>query len=116
MRTITLAAIFLAAVPAAAGAQARDPHVVVRSALPAGGLHEISGTIRGISGTQLVLQLRNGRSVLVDAARAEREQRATALFVARPVNVYGAYTAPGKFTAWAIQRARTNPRTWAPDR
>jgi hypothetical protein len=79
------------------------------------GAHEISGIVSAILGDTLVIRLRDGRSILVDATQAKREERVTELFISRRVSVHG-HKVSGIFKASAISRARDDAATWPPDR
>ena len=115
MRSIGIAFMFALAATTASAAQPNDPHVVVRPALPAGGLHVVTGSITSIAGNKLGLQLRGGQTIVIDASQAIREQRVTELYVARPVTIYGHYSG-SIFDAWSIQHARPKATAWPADR
>ena len=85
------------------------------AALKTGALHEIYGTIRTMTGSQLGLQTRTGL-VRVDAADALRTYQSAVLFVGRSVMVRGAFDAAGVLHAQTILRAKDSPEFWSPDR
>ncbi len=114
LRAVLLGLLLTAFDMGEAAANANAAVTSLQPALSAGSSHAITGVIGAISGYSLMLHLRNGRPVRVDATQAMRELRTTELFVSRPVRIYGHYAA-GTFEAWSIQRARDDPATWPSD-
>ncbi len=78
--------------------------------------HSLFGVIRSLSGPQLTLQLRTGRTVRVDATTALQQHESAVLIVLRAVQVRGAYDAAGVFHAQTILRAKASPSLWQLDR
>ena len=107
---VTLAlAVAIGSPPAVAATAIRAPG----AAAPA---HEVVGVIRSMMGSMLVLQLRNGRYLRVDASSAVQAHESVVLSVERPIEVVGGYDAAGVLHAQSILRAKSSPFLWKPDR
>jgi hypothetical protein len=75
------------------------------------------GTVERIDGTHFTLTLRTGRAVPVNAVALKASGNGAALLVpGRTVLVRGRYVDGGVLYATAIQRAKSSPALWGPDR
>jgi hypothetical protein len=83
--------------------------------LEAGG-HEFFGTVAALAGTHITLRLRTGSLVRVDAAAATAAYRTTTLYRGEALLIEAKGAGPGAFTALSIQRAKSSPALWWPDR
>jgi hypothetical protein len=82
----------------------------------AGALHQVYGTISHIEGSQLTIAARDQHMVQVDATAAIKSHRTIVLAEGVAINVLGSYDAKGVLHAQAIQRAKSSPAGWPPDR
>ena len=80
--------------------------------VPAG--PEIFGTITSVTGDQIVVQLRSGRSVPVDLTDAFKSFQTVIPSVGRNVEVRGRIGPDGSLAATSMLSAKT-PATWGPD-
>lgn len=78
--------------------------------------HRITGRIMSIKGPQLALETRDKRSVRVDAGEAIKAKRINPYRQGTLITVYGAYNREGTLQAQSIQRAKSLPSAWPPDR
>ncbi len=74
------------------------------------------GRLESVNGTSLMLRLRNGRLLRVDAQQAFALKRVSEpLFRGKPTVVAGAMAAGGVFRATAVRRAAPLPSSWGTD-
>ena len=76
--------------------------------------HDVYGTVLGVRGDTLSLQLRTGRTLYVDLREARALQHVVLLTRGRPVHVRGN---PGvrAFHAVAVLKSHIGPASWPPD-
>jgi len=80
-------------------------------------LHRYFRFLQGKRGTTLVLRLRTGRLVVVDASAAFAATHVSASFYAgKPTVIVGRFAANGVFAATIVKRAAPNPTNWDIDR
>ncbi len=108
-------AIFGLLPPAAARPHLRNVATSPVLAL-APGRHEFFGTIVAMHGEALVVRLRSGRLVTIDATAATRASRTTTLYLAEAVLVEARDAGRGSLAVESIQRAKDSPALWWPDR
>ena len=77
-------------------------------------VHEFYGTVRAVHGMQLILELRNGRALTIDAREAIADNDSVVLTPTRAVEVRAIATAHG-LRAIAILKSHETPRDWPPD-
>jgi hypothetical protein len=82
----------------------------------AAGSHEFFGTIAALQGTHVTLRLRTGSLVRVDATAATRAYLTTTLYPGEAVLIEATGAGRDAFTASSIQRAKSSPALWWPDR
>ena len=88
------------------------PLAASRSREPAG--PEIFGVVTSVTGNQIVVQLRSGRSVSVDLTDAFKAFQTVIPSVGENVEVRGRIGPDGSLAATSMLRAKT-PATWGPD-
>ncbi len=99
------------------GTQAR-PAVLVQGPRPAplaANAHEIYGRIASVSGDRMLLFTRTGRELSLDVAAAKRADTTIELSAGKFVFVR-ATSGPAGLIATSVQRAKSSPALWAPDR
>jgi len=99
----------------AAGTALRNVSTVPLLPLAAGS-HEFFGTIAALQGTHIALRLRTGSLVRVDATAATRAYRTTTLYPGEAVLIEATGAGRDAFTAFSVQRAKSSPALWWPDR
>ncbi len=78
--------------------------------------HRYFGTLQSVNGQLLTIQLRNGRLLHVDAARAFTAKRVSEpLFPGKPTVVDGTLGAAGVFIATAVKRGAPLATNWGLD-
>src|SRR3984893_4589526 len=79
--------------------------------------HEITGTLRAVSGSTLTLQTRTGKSVKIDDSQAVQNEEVAPLFVGQPFTALGSsFDANGALVATSIVRANgSSGAFWPPD-
>jgi hypothetical protein len=115
-----LAAVLVFAVPAtmltASDAEAQattlPPVAAPQVELPPGA-HQITGTIKTMSSSTIVLSTRTGTEVTVDVTDAVRSQLVPAS--GNALTVIGTFKADGTLLAQSITRAKSSPALWPPD-
>ncbi len=79
--------------------------------------HRYFGALLSTRGTDLLLRLRTGRLLRVDATEAFALKRVSEpLFAGKPTVVEGVLTSAGILRATAVRRAAPNPVSWGSDR
>lgn len=74
------------------------------------------GQLESVNGSTLMLRLRNGRLLHVDAREAFALDRVSEpLFRGKPTVVAGVMSAGGVFLASAVRRAAPDPSSWGAD-
>jgi len=74
------------------------------------------GQLESVNGSTLMLRLRNGRLLHVDAREAFALDRVSEpLFRGKPTVVAGVTSAGGVFLASAVRRAAPDPSSWGAD-
>jgi hypothetical protein len=117
-RVFALGFATLAAVSASSINIANAQTASARTATPATlrAQHHYFGTLVSANGMLLVIQLRNGRLLRVDAAQAFALNRVSApFFRGKPTVVTGATGAGGVFYATAVTRAAPLSTAWGRD-
>ncbi len=120
----SVGAVALAA-SAVSAAQAQRPlpirmmtpqHAVAFPRVPAPA-HRYFGLLQGANGAALLLRLRDGRVLRINASEAFALKRVSQpLFPGKPTVVEGAFGAGGVFQATAVKRAAPHPAAWDADR
>ena len=79
--------------------------------------HEITGTLRAVSGSTLTLQTRTGKSVKIDDSQAVQNEEVAPLFVGQPFTALGSsFDANGALVATSIVQAKgPSGELWPPD-
>ena len=78
--------------------------------------HRYFGTLASATGSTLVIRLRNGRNLGVDASQAFALKRVSEpLFAGKPTVVQGTLDASGVLHASAVRRAAPSPIAWGND-
>jgi hypothetical protein len=77
------------------------------------GAHQITGTIKTMSSSTIVLSTRTGTEVTVDVTDAVQSQLVPASGTA--LTVIGTFKADGTLLAQSITRAKSSPALWPPD-
>jgi outer membrane protein assembly factor BamB len=80
------------------------------------GEHEVYATVRAIDGDKLTVEKRDGKTLTVDASRAEAEHAKAQPEVGKALVARGTYSPAGVLQANAVLHAKTNPAMWYPDR
>jgi hypothetical protein len=106
-------ATMLAASDAKAQANVTLPPVAAPQVELPPGVHQISGTIKTMSSSTIVLSTRTGTEVTVDVTDAVRSQLVPAS--GNALTVIGTFQADGTLLAQSITRAKSNPALWPPD-
>ena len=78
--------------------------------------HEIFGTIRAITGSNITLATRTGKLVRIDVADAARSNRSVVLLVGEPIMASGGYDGLGVLHATTVLHAKPSPKGWPADR
>ncbi len=79
--------------------------------------HRYFGSLEGANGPALLLRLRDGRLLRVDATEAFARQRVSEpLFPGKATVVEGEFASDGTFHASAVKRAAFQPLAWGIDR
>ena len=115
-----LAVVLSAAGAVPVNAQAMQARQVRSAAAPvsslAGKPHRLFGTLLRTSGTQLVIRLRSGRDLNVDATEAFALKRVSEpLFRGKATVVTGRYGTDGKLHANVVSRGSHNMSNWGSD-
>ncbi|HWA04509.1 MAG TPA: hypothetical protein VG819_13390 [Rhizomicrobium sp.] len=100
---------------AQAAAMPPPPAIVDTRAKLAPGEHEIRGTVRGISGYRLTVELRDGKTLAIDAASAAARYRVAPPSVGHALVARGP-VANGTMKAVQIGHAPDHGYAWPPDR
>jgi hypothetical protein len=79
-------------------------------------VHEVYAQIATLAGTRLTMRTRTGRALAVDIAAAERASTTGTLFPGEFILVRGTAVAGGGLVATAVDRAKSSPALWDPDR
>jgi hypothetical protein len=79
-------------------------------------VHEMYGQIVGLAGTRLTMRTRTGRTVPVDVAAAERAYATATLYPGEFILVRGTAAPGGGLVAATVNRAKSSPALWEPDR
>jgi hypothetical protein len=87
--------------------------VVAGAAAPTGS--QVTGTITGVEGSNVVVQTRGGVTKQVDASKALQAGTAPPLVVGKPFTAIGTVDPSGILHADTILRAVTNPAQWPAD-
>jgi len=83
----------------------------------AGSQHRYFGLLQSTNGTAIMLRLRDGRLLAVDASEAFALNRVSEpLFAGKSTVVEGIFAANGVFHASAVKRAAPRPASWGLDR
>jgi hypothetical protein len=120
--SLHLAAMAFAAVSAAANAQSAAPYRASTGSIadrqpPEASPHRLFGTLEAVNGTQLIVRLRSGRELKVDASQAFALTRVSEpLFAGKPAIVRGDFVRGGIFRATSVQRGSADAHNWGPDR
>ena len=78
--------------------------------------HRLFGTLESATGSALIIRLRNGRDLHVDASQAFALKRvAEPLFRGKPTVVEGTLDAGGTLHATAVQRGASSASHWGTD-
>jgi hypothetical protein len=77
------------------------------------GVHQITGAIKTMSSSTIVLSTRTGTQVTVDVTDAVRSQLVPAS--GNALTVIGTFKADGTLLAQSITRAKSSPALWPPD-
>ncbi|MGA8557103.1 MAG: hypothetical protein WB630_22035, partial [Candidatus Acidiferrales bacterium] len=85
-------------------------------AQPAASPHQISGFVREISGTRVVIQARDGKQITVDLTETISHHAAVQAGVGDPVLARGNYDQDGVLQATSFLHAKPQPVLWGPDR
>ncbi len=122
---LSLTALAFAACPAAAGAANTSLHraPVLATArpplsvqVPENSPHRYFGLMQAANGTALIVRLRNGHDLHVDASQAFSLTRVSEpLFSGKPVVVRGTYAPGGIFRATSVQKASMRQINWGLD-
>lgn len=78
--------------------------------------HEIYGTLLKIDGTLLTVRKRDGKTIMVDFAEAQRRYRMAEPVAGRALLARGTYDKSGILLAHALQHAKNHPTLWPADR
>ncbi len=104
-----------AAQPQSAGGV--NPGHVARASAIYGSQHRFFGRIVSARDPVLLLRLRNGSVLRVDASRAFAQKRVSEpLFPGKPTVVEGAFEPSGIFAASVVSRAAVSATAWGTDR
>lgn len=76
----------------------------------------VTGKVLSVAGTTAQLEIRQERSIELDASVAIQEHKVNAFKAGAFITALGAYDTKGVFHARAIFRAKTLPSAWPPDR
>lgn len=95
-------------------AHADPPHANATEARVPG--HEIFGRLRAQHGTRLLLVLRGGETVVVDASAALARRATEPLIAGRAYAVDGTWARDGLFAATLVFRVKDSPSLWLPDK
>jgi len=79
-------------------------------------VHEVYGQIVALAGTRLTMRTRTGRALSVDVAAAERAYATATLYPGEFIFVSGTAAPGGGLVATAVDRAKSSPALWDPDR
>ncbi|MDQ2858202.1 MAG: hypothetical protein M3R53_06075 [Candidatus Eremiobacteraeota bacterium] len=111
-----LATLALGTSVTVASAQTTAPPHHVIPAAATGPQHRFFGTLQSVDGHLLTIQLRNGRLLRVDAARAFTAKRVSEpLFPGKPTVVDGTLGAGGVFIATTVKRGAPLATNWGLD-
>jgi outer membrane protein assembly factor BamB len=80
------------------------------------GEHEIYGTLVRIDGTLLTVRKRDGKTIVVDFAEAQRRFRMAEPTVGHALLARGTFDKGGILLAHALQHAKNHPALWPADR
>jgi hypothetical protein len=97
--------------PAVAEAVFVPPHVTVA---PIGGAR-VTGQVMGLTGSELQLRLRSGRSVSVNIRTAEAHGNMPMIYKGEFLQIQGSMAGHGSMTAASVIRAKSAPAAWSPD-
>jgi len=78
--------------------------------------HQVSGTLRKIDGTRVILETRDHKMVEVDVSKARDAAKYAVVGVGNGVTVAGSSGAKGVLQAETVWRVKNAPATWPPDR
>jgi hypothetical protein len=77
---------------------------------------EVTGKVLSVTGTTAQLEIRNERTIDLDASVAIEQHKVNALKAGAFITAVGAYDGKGVFHARAIFRAKSLPSAWPADR
>ncbi|MGA7623587.1 MAG: hypothetical protein WCA91_08400 [Candidatus Acidiferrales bacterium] len=83
---------------------------------PALSPHQISGFVREVSGTQVVIEVRDGKQITADLTEAIARHAAIQAVVGQPVLARGDYNSQGILQVMSFLHAKQQPVLWRPDR
>jgi hypothetical protein len=89
---------------------------VAAPAQPALSPHQISGFVRKVSGTSVVIEVRDGKQITADLTEAIARHAAIQAVVGEPVLARGDYDSHGILLAVSFLHAKPQPVLWRPDR
>ncbi len=81
---------------------------------PIGGAR-VTGQVMGLTGSQLQLRLRSGRSVSINIRTAEARGMMPMIYQGEFLQVQGSMAGHGSMTAASVIRAKSAPAVWSPD-
>lgn len=82
----------------------------------ADGEHEIYGAVRAIDRSKITVAKRDGRTLVIDASNANANGNMAQPAVGKALIARGAFTPSGVLKARMILHAKSNPKSWHPDR
>ncbi len=81
---------------------------------PIGGAR-VTGQVTGLTGSELRLMLRSGRSVSINIRTAEARGMVPMIYKGEFLQVQGSMAGQSSMTAASVIRAKASPSVWSPD-